>query len=209
VTEAPADIQPAPEPDHQPAVAPPAKSVTEARDTALKTASAATAETRPPEQPRLSSRRRYVIWGLPLGLAGFLAALVWLQFTALAQMPVLRPAFEWLCPHIGCSLPPPRALNRVTAHDLTVAPAPDHPGRVEVRLLLVNGAEFEQAFPKLRLRFTNAAGERIIDHTFLPPDYLAPEDRLFQALPSRLPVQVLLDVPDPGPAAVNYALELH
>ena len=72
-----------------------------------------------------------------------------------------------------------------------------------------NGAEFEQAFPKLRLRFTNAAGERIIDHTFLPPDYLAPEDRLFQALPSRLPVQVLLDVPDPGPAAVNYALELH
>ncbi|MGA1371917.1 MAG: DUF3426 domain-containing protein [Pseudomonadales bacterium] len=157
--------------------------------------------------PRTKLRR--LAWVLPPALFLVLGLLAWLQFSSLAQMPVLRPAFERLCPVLGCSLPPPRALNRVTAHDLTLGPVPDRPGRLEVRLLLVNGAEFEQAFPELRLRFTNKAGERIVDHTFSPPDYLAPEDRLFQALPSRLPVQVLLDIPDPGPAGVNYDLELH
>jgi hypothetical protein len=56
------------------------------------------------------------------------------------------------------------------------------------------------------LSFNSATNGVIALREFAPEEYLDPALRQFSQMPPNTPVQVELDIIDPGPFAVNYTL---
>ncbi len=144
---------------------------------------------------------------VPLGLLLVASFAVWLQFDSLARSE-FRPVLERICAGVGCELPERRALDQIKVESLTLGPAPDQPGKLSVRFLLVNKAPFEQRFPTLELRFSTVVGGLVAGHRFLPLDYLNGEAAALRAMPIDTPIQVEHIIPEPGSFAVNYTIDL-
>lgn len=153
-------------------------------------------------------RRRWPWLVVPLGLLAVAGQVLWFQFDTLVRDPAWRPLYAQLCTVVGCELPVQRALDRISTRNLTVRAAPDQPGTLQVRVVIVNEAEFPQPFPTLELRFSSLNGLLVAGHRFQPREYLAGDARNLQLMPPGTPVQLELAIPDPGEHAVNYVLDL-
>jgi hypothetical protein len=158
--------------------------------------------------PPRRARRRW-IWPLAvLGVLVVTAQVLWFRFDVLVRDPAWRPLYGWICGWAGCELPVQRAPALIRTRNLTVESAGADSGELLVRVLIVNEAEFPQPFPGLELRFSELNGAVVAGHRFLPAQYLAGDARNLQLMPVRTPVQIELRIPDPGPHAVNYELDL-
>jgi predicted Zn finger-like uncharacterized protein len=153
--------------------------------------------------------RRLWIWPA-LGLLVLVLAgqFLWLRFDELARDPGWRPLYARLCGVFRCELPVLRDLERLRTRNLVVRSHPDDGGRLLVQAMLVNEAEHPQPFPVLELRFSAANGVLVAGHRFQPAEYLAGDALGLAQMPARTPVQIALEVPDPGEEAVNYQLRL-
>ncbi|MFM7119019.1 MAG: DUF3426 domain-containing protein [Gammaproteobacteria bacterium] len=145
---------------------------------------------------------------VPLGLLLVASIAIWLQFDTLARGD-FRPVLGRICAVVGCTLPEQRALDRIKVESLTLGPAQDQPGKLRVRLRLVNTAPFEQRFPMLELRFATVTGNLVAGHRFLPTDYLRGDAAELTVMPIDTPIQIEQLIPEPGSYVRNYTLELH
>jgi len=75
-----------------------------------------------------------------------------------------------------------------------------------VNIVIRNSAEFPQAFPILILSFNTASNELIALREFSPTEYLDPALQNIEMMPVMAPVQIELEIIDPGADAVNYTL---
>jgi predicted Zn finger-like uncharacterized protein len=158
--------------------------------------------------PPRRMRRRW-IWPLALLAALVVTAQVlWFRFDVLVRDPAWRPLYGWICSWAGCELPVQRAPALIRTRNLTVQSAGIDGGSLVVRVLIVNEAAFPQPFPALELRFSELNGAVVAGHRFLPGEYLSGDARNLTLMPMGTPVQIELRIPDPGPHAVNYELDL-
>jgi hypothetical protein len=156
-------------------------------------------------------RRRIRLWAwlvAPLAVIALVAQVLWVRFDTLVREPTWRPVYARLCGWLGCELPAQRALNRIATRNLTVRAAPGAPGMLQVRVVLLNEAEFTQPFPTLEMRFSALSGTLAAGHRFQPREYLAGDARNMTLMPPGVPVQLEITIPDPGEHAVNYQLDL-
>ena len=169
----------------------------------------------PVELPReqrteASVRRRLLAWSAGLLIATLLIALqqIWLGRERHAQDPALRPRYERLCAMLGCELPPFRDLRRIRSEGLLVRPDPARPGTLLIDASIVNRAEFAQAFPGIRIDFSDIQGTPVTNRVFSPREYLlAAALREGRMLPGEI-LKVHIEMPDPGERATNYELRL-
>ena len=155
-------------------------------------------------------RRRLLAWSAGLLIATLLIALqqVWLGRERHAQDPALRPRYERLCAMLGCELPPFRDLRRIRSEGLLVRPDPARPGTLLIDASIVNRAEFAQAFPGIRIDFSDIQGTPVTNRVFSPREYLlAAALREGRMLPGEI-LKVHIEMPDPGERATNYELRL-
>ncbi|HSG89690.1 MAG TPA: zinc-ribbon and DUF3426 domain-containing protein [Pseudomonadales bacterium] len=153
--------------------------------------------------------RRWPWW--LLSAAGVLLlmvqAVVW-QFDALALDPEQRPRLAQLCAVVGCDLPVPTDRAAIRTQRLLVRSHPERADGLRVEVVLINGAPWPQPFPDMRLSFSTIEGAPLAARRFAPAEYLAGELAGRRQMPAGSPVQIALDLVDPGPQAVNYELEL-
>ena len=155
-------------------------------------------------------RRRLLAWSAGLLIATLLIALqqIWLGRERHAQDPALRPRYERLCAMLGCELPPFRDLRRIRSEGLLVRPDPARPGTLLIDASIVNRAEFAQAFPGIRIDFSDIQGTPVTNRVFSPREYLlAAALREGRMLPGEI-LKVHIEMPDPGERATNYELRL-
>ena len=169
----------------------------------------------PVELPRERSvdpavRRRLLAWVSGLLAASLLIALqqIWLGRERHAQDPALRPRYERLCAALGCELPPFRDIRRIRSEGLLVRPDPARPGILLIDASLVNRAAFAQAFPGIRIDFSDIQGTPVTSRVFAPKAYLlAAALREGKMLPGEV-LKIHIEMPDPGEHATNYELRL-
>ena len=169
----------------------------------------------PVELPRERSvdpgvRRRLLAWVSGLLAASLLIALqqLWLGRERHAQNPELRPRYERLCAALGCELPPFRDIRRIRSEGLLVRPDPARPGILLIDASLVNRAAFAQAFPGIRIDFSDIQGTPVTSRVFAPKAYLlAAALREGKMLPGEV-LKIHIEMPDPGEHATNYELRL-
>ncbi len=151
--------------------------------------------------------RRWWVGGVAavLGLA-LLAQIFYLQLPQWSRDPDTRGFYEMACGLLGCELPEIRALAGLRTRNLMVRSHPELANALVIDAVIVNQAGFAQRFPGLELKFTSVGGLLVAGRTFQPDEYLSGEIGAGDLMPVNTPVQVSLEIADPGEEAVNYTL---
>ncbi len=152
-------------------------------------------------------RGRYIVLMSAMTIvlaAGLLAQFVWYNMDDLSQNVIARPWLERACKVAGCSLPPLIDIGSISSDNLLVRSHTEIANALSVNLVFRNDAAFAQPFPALNLRFTDVNNTVVAERRFTPEEYLAPGIATMGMMPAGSPVQVVLNILDPGNSAVNY-----
>jgi len=161
-------------------------------------------------EPDLATRRRILAWSSGIAVAALLIGMqqIWLGRERHAQDPELRPRYERLCAVLGCELPPFRDLRRIRSEGLLVRADPARPGTLLIDATIVNKAPFAQAFPGIRIDFSDIQGTPVTSRAFSPREYLGAAALREGSMPPGEVLKVHIEMPDPGEDATNYELQL-
>lgn len=132
------------------------------------------------------------------------AQLIYFKRTELTRNTELRPYLIQLCELAKCEIPELKDISRLELSSKNVYSHPNVDNSLMITAVIVNQASFAQAFPTLQVSFTNLVGDIIMARQFNPGEYLdTNEDKLSDMQPG-LPIQIILEVIDPGNNATAY-----
>ena len=78
-----------------------------------------------------------------------------------------------------------------------------------VNIIFHNEASFSQPYPAMNLSFSDINNQPIASRVFLPTEYLHRESQFINLMQPQSPIQVSLEIMDPGSVAVNYEVSFH
>jgi len=158
------------------------------------------------------SSRWWLVMHLGVGvllLAVIGGQLLYLFREPLKDHPVVRPWQQSLCSLIGCELPHRRDTTQLGAVAKVVISHPRFMDALHIALSLQNRAEYAQPFPTIRLLFLDGADHPVAGRDFVPEEYLLGPLAGKTLLQPMVPEQIVLEIKDPGPEAVNYRFSYH
>jgi len=122
----------------------------------------------------------------------------------LVKIAELRPLLDTMCQQINCTLPPPKDRKKIVLSSKNIFSHPNVEGALMVSASIINQADFAQTYPIIELRFENVRGKTIAGRRFNAVEYLGiPEDQISQMQPD-VPVNINLEIKDPGNNMVSY-----
>ncbi|WP_430461692.1 DUF3426 domain-containing protein [Thalassolituus sp. LLYu03] len=136
------------------------------------------------------------------------AQTLYFHFDEWARSPGWRPWYAKICDISGCQLPRIQNIREMSTQHLVVRPHPELQRALVVDTLLLNKAGYEQPFPDLTLVFRDLNDNIVASRRFKPAQYLSGELAGQTEMPVQTPVHIALEVVDPGPEAVSYAIAL-
>lgn len=125
----------------------------------------------------------------------------------LLDQPAVRAAQERLGLQEPAAAQPFRDLDRIhlVARELTSHPS--DPGLLRLSATIVNRADRPQPYPELEVVLLDEAGEAVSRLRFPPGDYLGGTAPADSAMAPGALLPFMLDLPDPGSAAVGFELD--
>ena len=138
--------------------------------------------------------------------ATLVAQYFWWYLPLYSQLDRFRPAYVFVCQYVSCQLPPYSNLDAIRSDDLAVRSHPEQRNALSINMSFRNTASFSQAFPVVILSFNSSANEIIALREFSPKEYLSSGLQSVTNMPPNSPIQIQLEIMDPGPFAVNYTL---
>lgn len=138
---------------------------------------------------------------LVLSIAG---QALWFNKLSLSQNASLRPMLDLFCSALPCDLPPLVNIRAIRSDSLVVRSHSEIANALSVNFQFRNDAAFAQPFPNLALRFMDSDEQLVAQRQFTPQEYLPTGVAELQLMPPMSPVQVRLEILDPGSEAVNY-----
>lgn len=160
------------------------------------------------------SKLRWLAWALLAVInVSLLLALIaqasWYHYEKLVKYPKVAALYEFACQKIGCTLPELRDISKIENRNLVVKSHPTVFKALIIETIITNQAGFDQPFPDISLSFSDINNNIIAQRLFSPTEYLTPEVYNWPAMPSRQPIQITLEIIDPGPEAVNYKVDFY
>jgi predicted Zn finger-like uncharacterized protein len=135
-----------------------------------------------------------------------LLGMQWTYFNraGLAADPGWRPAVERFCAVLRCDLPLRVDLNQLAIIERDVRKHPAADNALLINAQFENRADFTQPYPVFEVSFTDVTGNPVAMRRFQPAEYLRADLDFAAGLPAHKPVQVVLEVQDPGDKAVSF-----
>jgi len=156
----------------------------------------------PPRRPgaRVAGAVILAAGALVLGLQA-----LYFQADRLAAAPGWRPLYRALCAALPCRLPAPddRHSAAVRVEQTLVRPLP--PDGLRLDATLVNRGSRRLPLPALHILFEDLDAQPVAARVLTPQQYLAPG--VATELDAGQSLHLVLDLYDPGPAAVSYRVE--
>jgi predicted Zn finger-like uncharacterized protein len=148
------------------------------------------------------------LWRSGVITAGLLllAQVTIVRFDTLSKHPNYRSLFSSACELIGCSLPPLIDTQQIRTTNLIVRSHPRQQNALIIDAILINNAQFSQAFPALKLEFSDIDDQLVASRQLQPAEYLRGELAGARAMANNQPIQLSIEIIDPGDSAVNYQL---
>ncbi len=143
-----------------------------------------------------------------LALLALVVQLAWFKFDYFSRIEPYRTAYTFICPYLKCEVPSLVDTSQILAYNLVIGDHPSIENALEIDVLIVNNAPFEQPYPDLELVFTNIDENVIASRRFSPGEYLGGEAAGTTHMPRKQPVHLTFDVVDPGEQAVNYRVKV-
>lgn len=155
------------------------------------------------------SNRLNSLWGMAslLLMAIFLVQTVYFKHNDLAQISRLRPWVETFCGYMSCRVGLPSDVKQLELVSQDIRSHPKVKNALLVTTTIINNARFAQAYPGLQITFTDLNGQRIAMRRFTPSEYLPNDVVQAEGMPPNTPIQVELEMMDPGSNAVNFEFD--
>lgn len=141
-------------------------------------------------------------------LAGFLLQGTYALRNTLARQPALRPLMSDFCASFDCALTLPREPEKILLTRSEVRSQPAQNGVLLVKAGMKNQARFRQAYPILRLQFSDLDGKPLIGRDFMPEQYLPGDVNIKAGMPVNADINLSLELVDPGGQAVSFDFSL-
>lgn len=156
------------------------------------------------QQQSLQGRDVFSISAIVVLLA--LLGMQWTYFNraGLAADPGWRPALERFCTVLRCDLPLRVDLSKLSIIERDVRKHPAADSALLINAAFENLADFTQPYPVFEVSFIDIDGNPVAMRRFLPSEYLDADSDYTAGLPTHTPVQVVLEVQDPGDKAVSF-----
>jgi predicted Zn finger-like uncharacterized protein len=153
--------------------------------------------------------RSMITWGLGslLLMFTFLGQTVYFKHNELGQIGQLRPWVEYFCKHASCELSLQMDIGQIELLGQDIRSHPKSKQALLVSATIINNAPFTQPYPGLQLNFSDMNGEKVAMRNFLPKDYLPVNINLAKGMESNIPIQLELEIVDPGKNAVNFEFD--
>jgi len=128
----------------------------------------------------------------------------WFNRDTLASHGTWRPVVRHICRVMDCKLPLRSDTTQLAILDRDVRQHPAAENALLINASFENRADFIQPYPVFEISFSDTAGNPVAARRFLPSEYLGDQALLASGLPAATPVQVVLEVMDPGDQAVSF-----
>lgn len=150
-----------------------------------------------------------VVWGVAsfLLMLVFLFQTVYFKHDQLAQVSQFRPWIERFCRHMNCSVALQFNAKKLELLGQDIRTHPKVKGALMVSTTIINNAPHTQAYPGLQITFSDLNGQKVAMRRFLPNEYLPKKSKIEKGMPSETPIQVEIELMDPGSKAVNFEFE--
>jgi hypothetical protein len=144
--------------------------------------------------------------GLAVGLMVLLLGLQWVYFNrgTLAADAGMRPALERFCSVLHCNLPLRTDLAQLEIIDRDVRKHPRANDALLINASIANRADFTQPYPVFEVSFSDTTGKSVAMRRFLPAEYLEAGSDTTTGMAPDVPVQIVLELQDPGDQAVSF-----
>ena len=119
-------------------------------------------------------------------------------------LPALRPLLELVCQRVDCRYNGPIDVDRIQLVSRDIRDHPARPDALLIKATLVNRAPFAQPFPDMEITLSDLTGAVVARRRFHPREYLGSYWQPFLLMRPNQPVQITLEVLNPGQDAVNF-----
>jgi predicted Zn finger-like uncharacterized protein len=154
-------------------------------------------------EPRAAPARTGAAAAIVIGaLVTLLLQGLYFHADRLDQRPELRGFYGILCRVAPCRQPVYRDLAAIAVDQLMVRN--QAPGALRLDAMLTNRGRAAQPLPRVRLWFENLQGTVVAERRFAPAEYL--DQPTVGVLAVGQSLHLVLELVDPGPEAVSYAL---
>jgi len=153
--------------------------------------------------------RSMVTWGLGslMLMFVFLGQTIYFKHNELGQISQLRPWVEFFCKHASCELSMQIDIGQIELLGQDIRSHPKSKKALLVSATIINNAAFTQPYPGLQLNFSDMNGEKVAMRNFKPEDYLPSKSNIEKGMESNVPIQLELEIVDPGKNAVNFEFD--
>lgn len=134
----------------------------------------------------------------------FVLQAVYFSRDTLAQNPTYRPLLTSACDILNCEINIKYDYRLIEIIGRDVRSHPTARKALIAGTTLINNASYVQPYPLLTLTFSNITGTVLAQRRFTPREYLRSGTDIAAGMPPEIPVQVELQLVDPGKAAVNF-----
>jgi predicted Zn finger-like uncharacterized protein len=159
-------------------------------------------------RPRTFSGRD-VLSVISIALLSLLLGLQWAWFNreAVAANADWRPFLEEFCAVAHCELPMRSDLSQLAIINRDVRQHPVVSEALLINAEFQNQADFAQPYPLFEVSFIDSSGKPVAVRRFRPAEYLGEAADITVGMAAQAPVQVVLEVMDPGDAAVSFQFD--
>jgi len=158
------------------------------------------------EQPPVSISKRLLYFLAVIILITLIGVqLVLFKSTAIANMfPTLQPFLVSMCESLPCRYTGNHNNKQIEILNRDVRLHPQVKGALLISATIINQASYTQPYPTILLKFTDLTGATVAQRFFQPKEYLGLLNKPFALMPSKKPVQLNIEVLDPGSEAINF-----
>lgn len=157
---------------------------------------------------RQSAKGMGWIAGSVLLMVVFLGQTIYFKYNDLARISGLRPWMERFCDLTHCELSLPFNIKKLELLGQDIRSHPKIRKALLVTVTLINRADHTQAYPGLEITFMDLNSQLVAMRRFLPADYLAPGVNVEAGIPANTPIEVELQLIDPGSKAINFEFDM-
>jgi len=154
-------------------------------------------------QKKAASNALWLV-GNVLLMVVFILQAIYFSRHDLAKNPNYRPLLTRACEMVGCTIDVTYDINTIEIIGRDVRSHPSAQNALVAGTTLINNASYPQPYPLLTLTFSDITGKTIAQRRFTPREYLKHGTNIQAGMTPDLPVQVELELVDPGKDAVNF-----
>lgn len=154
-------------------------------------------------EEKAASNRLWITGSIIL-MVLFVSQAIYFSRHDLARNPTYRPYLTRACEMIGCTINVKYDIKLIEIIGRDVRSHPSADNALIAGTTLINNASYPQPYPLLTLTFSDITGTKLAERQFTPREYLKSGTDILAGMTPDLPVQVELELVDPGKDAVNF-----